>query len=432
MSTLAVSVVVAGSPGAGLTVAAYKASLFPTNPQRRHTAPNSAPDGSGITDGTGAVTLSGLSAVAYNLVIVDARGVPNWFPVSAAYVGGSYTAVINWTTPPHTTSPVSSGGDTPGGPLLRAAWAQKNHRHDNNEVVSAGGLSQVQGTITGIAVGNPGHWYLRGINLSAPGVAPGGNMFTQDGGLTWSTINAGIIADLAASGSLAVLIDGTGSHYTTDGGNTWSFATGFPTASGTAQGICIVGSTWFITDGATIYSTSNHGASWTLVATLFGNNSHPLSIRSNGQTIVCISSTIVASYVAESNDGGVTWATPNVSFAFFTAGQQGLAVGQNIFVYGTNSGIAGGTSATNPTGILTTQTADAVAISSDDQWLLIGTSGVANNAGYARFTDSAAAPAIGGVNWFTPDPFNLSTADLGACNAIAVDGQRWIYGGKRA
>jgi hypothetical protein len=114
MSNLAVHVAVNGANGTGLAVSIYPQSNFVYQPQRGNPPPNATATATGTTDGSGNVTLTGLSAVAYQLMVVDARGVNNWFGVPAGYVGGSYTAIIPWSTPTAVTKSVSTGGDTPG------------------------------------------------------------------------------------------------------------------------------------------------------------------------------------------------------------------------------------------------------------------------------------------------------------------------------
>ena len=169
MSNLAVNVVVDGSPGTGLTVSVYASSLFFGNPQRGHAVPNSAAAATGTTDGSGDVTLTGLSVESYQLVVVDARGVNNWFPVGSGYVGGAYTATIPWSTPVNATAPVSIGGDTPGGSTLSAPWAQREHFHALPPL--AGDFSVVLGTLDDV----PGpHAALGGTSVAGGLVDFGG------------------------------------------------------------------------------------------------------------------------------------------------------------------------------------------------------------------------------------------------------------------
>ena len=139
MSTLAVTVNVAGAAGTALVVQAYPQTDFSLHPSRGFGPPNAAATATGTTDGSGNVTLTGLSTVAYELLVVDARGVNNWFFVPASYIGLSFTATIPWTTPTSVTEPVSTGGDTPGGPFVSAPWAQQGHFH---EVTVSGGTGK--------------------------------------------------------------------------------------------------------------------------------------------------------------------------------------------------------------------------------------------------------------------------------------------------
>ena len=150
MSNLAVQVQVAGAAGTGLTASVWPAGSFWAPPPGRGTiVPATSPTATGTTDGSGDVTLTGLSSVNYWLVVVDARSVTNWFFVSAPYVGGgTYQANIPWSTPTSVTSPVDvRGGDTlgPNGNTSKGPWCPLLHVHEIPAApVAAGGMTLIQ------------------------------------------------------------------------------------------------------------------------------------------------------------------------------------------------------------------------------------------------------------------------------------------------
>jgi hypothetical protein len=148
VSSLTVNVQVNGANGTALGVDAWPTTTFLNNPQRGASTPNAAATASGTTDGSGNVTLAGLSAVSYWLRVVDARGQNNWFSIPPAYIGGSTVVTIPWATPASTSGPISNnGGDTPGhqvqGDKLYAPWT---HVHSIPAAASAMQLIQ---TISG-------------------------------------------------------------------------------------------------------------------------------------------------------------------------------------------------------------------------------------------------------------------------------------------
>lgn len=139
MSNLSINVQVGNTPpatgttnGPGLTVQAWKASLFLRNPARSQGVPAGSPDSTGTTDGSGNATFTGLSSVNYWILVIDARGVTNWFPVQAVRIGGAdvFVCTIPWSTPTSVTSPLDDrGGDTQGGRTNQGLFAPRTHIH---------------------------------------------------------------------------------------------------------------------------------------------------------------------------------------------------------------------------------------------------------------------------------------------------------------
>ena len=88
----------------GLTVEAWLASDFLHTPASTDAyPPGGSPAASGTTSG-GSCTLTGLSAVAYYVSIIDESNKPTFFPVPASYIGsGTFTA--RYTPDPVTAGP---------------------------------------------------------------------------------------------------------------------------------------------------------------------------------------------------------------------------------------------------------------------------------------------------------------------------------------
>ncbi len=427
MSALAVTVTVNGSPGAGLSVAAYPQSLYATNPQRGHALPSVAPDGSGITDSGGAVTLSGLSAVDYQLVVVDARGVANWVPVSGAYVGGSFAAAIQWTTPATTTAPVSTGGDTPGGTALTSPWAQREHVHQTFAgPVQRNSLTQLQGTIYELATGAHGSWAAAGTGLIVPGGSADHLVLTLDGGLSWaaqgvSSVVTGLSWD---GGNLLWSESGSGALNIYLGGGGY---TSLNPGIGNLQSVCVSGGKMLVTDGK--YVARYDGSSWTTVLTSSGSTSDVANIASNAQAggtdVWVVVTNSPTAYCYHSADSGLTWSAA-ATFTNFNggAGFNPIAVSPNGYLWVPSTSDVKMISPTLSVSSVLSFTAHALQATPDDQWILFGVAAPPHTGGYFSTVGvySGASPALNYA-----DPLGVvSPADV---HAIAVDGNMWLYGG---
>ena len=113
MSNLALSFLTPYNPEAsGMTVEAWPASNFLHAPVSTDAyPPGGSPAASGTTDSSGDCTLTGLSAVAYYVSIIDAGNMPHFFYVPASYIG-SGTFAARYTPAPVTAGPSAFNGFT--------------------------------------------------------------------------------------------------------------------------------------------------------------------------------------------------------------------------------------------------------------------------------------------------------------------------------
>ena len=140
MSNLSINVQVGVTPpsnatanGPSLSVSAWKASLFIRNPARSTSVPAGSADSTQTTDASGNATFTGLSSVDYWILVIDARGINNWFPCPAARVGGAdpFVCTIPWSTPTNVTAPADDrGGDTIGNRTNQGLWSPRTHFHE--------------------------------------------------------------------------------------------------------------------------------------------------------------------------------------------------------------------------------------------------------------------------------------------------------------
>lgn len=453
MSTLAVTVKVAGVAAAGLTVSAYPNSVFPLHPQRNMKPPNQAATATGTTNGSGQVTLTGLSAVAYQLLVVDARGVNNWFPVAASYVGGSYTAIIRWTTPTNVTKKVSFWGDTPGGSAVQDPWAMREHFH---EVPATPPQSQLiqrtpvsAGNVNSILVTGGGDWWIGGVGLTVPSlVGTFVLLHSTDGGATWAgftdtTIGFpgdSVVGVYVNGATILVQVGGNGMSISTNSGATWTTST---TSTGTSVPV-LFGSDYLAahTNSGTGVPPdfSTNGTAWSsgtiVTGSLDGRTVNTIVLAGDGSFVWVP----VNGYGLASTDGQ-NWNGPASIGAFAgpeqTYGAAAIPGTKTFYVVG--PGLAGSTGLVECTvstlgaisGVIQLNNTtwaptciDKVAVNAANSRLLIGTDQVA--------AASAAGASVGYCTTASPStPTLLNATSLKTCTALAVDDTRglWLFGG---
>jgi hypothetical protein len=435
VSTLAVTVVVAGKTTPGLAISIYPTTDFIRLPQRTGAAPNATPTATGVSGGT----LSGLSAVDYQLLVVDARGVNNWFHVPASYVGGSYTATVPWTTPTSVTRPVSTGGDTPGGTSLASPWAQREHIH---EVFIPSSLQQyilpvppANGVISALAVAATDQWWCGGSGITIAGGSGNPLVFTPNAGNSWATFSGATLGigsdsvwDLAASGSTVIGVSSSGLvFYSTNGGSTW---TTFTSAGGAAYSCTIAsGPTWLLYTAGGVYYSTNSGVSWTLATGPIGGVAAHTSIRANGGSVVCVTEDVGTGkgIVYYSATSGTSWTaataetptapnTHNNGGCIFTTGSVIYVGCRDGLYYSTNSGGSWIQAYANANNVY------AIATSADNLRLIFadGQSAAPSIPAYTQET-----PAT--VTDISPNPLDNGMA------SSAIDGNGvggiWLFGG---
>jgi hypothetical protein len=97
MSSLNVLVNSNGSLPLETGVSVYPVSQFLTNPIQGSLPPAQAAAASGSTGANGEVTLTGLTAQAYWLMVEDAIDYPYWFYVASSWIGSAAYYTVSLT-----------------------------------------------------------------------------------------------------------------------------------------------------------------------------------------------------------------------------------------------------------------------------------------------------------------------------------------------